>query len=451
MTQEPIAEVERCYLSACLIDDGALDFYLRSQIGPEAFTDEFHQLVVGKMVAFREAGRAFDIASLARELSACGEMNRLDMLASLAWLVETTAYAKTHWGQILDSWRMRNFKAQALKLSTLAGGEKWEDVEGKVREAAQTLLDTRHVEARRSQMEVAQAAIDDSQRIIDGKPVLNSVPITTGIYCIDRYCRPLDVATGDFNCILFAKTSVGKSSLMAGIVGHNVLGGKRVVVFLGETSHDGLLRQMAGQIARCSIDPYELSRETYDAQRRYMETLERLKGYHDGRLTVYDDDFYIEDVVARSKAVAKEFGSVDLVVIDHLHCLKARKPFPANAERIRFNYMSGELKPLGKELGCPVLTLAQPNRMFKTENRPPNRSDLKETGNLEDDADRILALHLPREDSNGVEQNEYSDCPEIICHQLKFRRGRTCSVVLRFDKAHTRFYDPDEEGRTYGP
>lgn len=445
MSEEPIRLIERCYLSSVFKDEGCLNHYLRSGIGPEAFSEPFHQLIVGKMSELAEKAVSVDIATLARHLASCGEMNRFDLLVEIEEAVETAMNSKSHWLEIVDAWRMRNFKAQTMKLELLAKQEKWSDVEAEVAGIAATLSDDRLEDDRRTQVEVAQSAIDERKRVMEGKPVLNSNPIYTGIECVDRFCRPLDTATGDFNNILFAATSIGKSSLMAGIVRHNAFRKMRIAAFLGETNHEGLLYQMAGQQVRAAIDSYEFCQEPMDRQVAFLECLEDIRDLHGKTLFVYDDDFYMEDILGRCRKIEREFGKIDLIVIDHLHCLKTRKAF--KDERLRFNYMSGEIKPLGKRHNCPVLALAQPNRMFKTENRVPQLSDLKETGNLEDDADRIWALHLPLEDSEGMSQDRYSDNPQIQLHQLKFRRGRPCSVNLRMEKRYTRFYDEKQERR----
>lgn len=436
---EPLAEIESCYLSACLLDEGCLDLYRCSGLPLDLMQGEFTQLALAKMLELSDKGASVDIASLAKEFSASGHSRELLAVAGLFGRVETTAHAKSHFAILRDGWHMREYRQKLQKLQGFAGEEKWEDVREKVQAAAAAIVDVGRGEERRSQREVALSAVTECDRLIEGRPLVGSKPIETGIGCIDRFCRPLDVATGDFNCILFAATSTGKSSLMAGIVGHNVAKGLRVAVFLGETSHENLVWQMAGQRARVSVDHRDFQTEPRNRQAALRAELDSLVAAHDRNLWVYDDEFYWETVAARCRRLNREVGGLDLVVIDHLHCLRTKEKF--RDERLRFNYMSGEIKPLAKSLNCPILVLAQPSRDFKTAARPPLLSDLKESGNLEDDADRVWALYLPPEDSQGIEQSRYSDCPEIELHQIKFRRGSPCTLRLRFERRYTRFYE----------
>jgi replicative DNA helicase len=288
-----------------------------------------------------------------------------------------------------------------------------------------------------SQSDRAMAAISNREDIMNGKERKSSVEVSTGIDCIDRYCRPLSTGTGDFNCLLFAATSTGKSSLMAQMVTHNVFRNLKVAVFLGETNFKGLIEQMAGQLSRVSIDEHDFKNELADRQKHYMDNLEDIASRCGHNLFIYDDRFYIEDIVNRCKTLEIEEGKLDFVVIDHMHCLKTRQKF--TDERLKYNYISGQLKPLGIELDCPILCLAQPSRSLKSGDRPPMLSDLKESGNLEDDADRVWALWQPSKDSNGMDQERKSPHPEIKLFQLKFRRGRVTDVTLKLEKQYTVF------------
>lgn len=155
---------------------------------------------------------------------------------------------------------------------------------------------------------------------------------------------------------------------------------------------------------------------------------------------IYDDQFVIEDIIRRCRDIQKTHGKLDMVLIDHLHQLKTMKPF--KDERLRYNHMSSLMKPLSMELKCPVIVIAQPSRGLKTENRPPKLSDLKESGSLEDDADRIWGIFIPEKDGNQVDQFGSLE-PEGIIYQLKFKKGHQGSAKVRFHKKYTLFADEE--------
>lgn len=437
-TVEPLADIETRFVSAIFKDPEVLSLLERANLGPEIVVSPFLNDVLTLCFLFRVEGRELDFTSFYHE--AMKEPFALpDALADLLTAADTSFHAKSDLKIMIKDYKRRMIKTQASTLSGLADDAEFDEnsaaAQALIREIADVEIGSRPL----SQSDRAQEAIDGRRKLIDGTEDAKIVRIETGIDCIDRYCRPLSVSTGDFNCLLFAATSTGKSSLMAKMVSHNVFRNLKVAVFLGETNFRGFVEQMAGQLSRVSIDEYDFKREPDDRQQAYMENLESIASHCGSNLWIYDDRFKIEDIVNRCKELASDEGGLDFVVIDHMHCLKTRRKF--TDERLKYNYISGELKPLGIELGCPILCLAQPSRALKTTDRPPMLSDLKESGNLEDDADRVWALWMPPKDSHGQEQERKSPHPQIKLYQLKFRRGRVTDVTLKLEKQYTVFTD----------
>jgi replicative DNA helicase len=271
-----------------------------------------------------------------------------------------------------------------------------------------------------------------------GEKPANSKPIYTGMNSLDHWLRPLDLATADYYNLIFGISGNGKSSLAHMMFADSLKRGYRCAAFLGEVTADQMIKAIASQTVKLDLLNYEMEREDKRADFRLI--ISKLKKLWNERMFIYDDNFVIEEIVRRCRSLAKDYGKLDLVVIDHLHQLRCMKSF--KDERLRYNYMSSLIKPLSMELKCPIVVVAQPNRTLKTENRPPRKSDLKETGNLEDDADRIWGIHIPEKDSQGMDQFGSID-PEGIIYQLKFKKGLETSARVRFLKKYTLFEDLD--------
>lgn len=438
-------DAEKLFFSAVFLDEGVFDLYASSGFGPTVFEQRFSQALAATISELQTKGKSIDLATVYTAIDAHEDIPNALPLLEYNGLVETTMHAKNHFRLVVESYRMRSLREKSQKLAVLAESKLWDDIKDKVSAIGTDLADTTEQEEARSQKEALKQVIDDRKRLMEGKEPLNSKPIKTGIPCVDRFLRPFDTATSDFNNILFAQQGTGKSSLMSMIVSENVRSGKKAAVFLGETNREGLYAQMCSQITRCAMDGHDFQKEPSDRQRSFVAMLEQMENALDERLWVYDDDFYIESIISRCNALHRKGVDLDLIVIDHLHCCHSKRDFKTTREE--FNYLSGCIKPLGKSMNCPVLALAQPNRMFKSGDRPPKCSDLKETGNLEDDADRIWALWLPPKDDTGMEQDEFTPCPQVQLHQLKFKRGKTGRVNLRFEKKYTLFTDDTTKGQ----
>ena len=100
-------------------------------------------------------------------------------------------------------------------------------------------------------------------------------------------------------------------------------------------------------------------------------------------------------------------------------------------------------KDLAVSLGIPVVLLAQVSREVEKESRVPRLSDLRESGNIEQDADRVLFIHLPQENSEGQPQtvnDQHLTTLEVELVQAKGRDNGCASVKMAFHRPTTKFH-----------
>lgn len=123
-----------------------------------------------------------------------------------------------------------------------------------------------------------------------------------------------------------------------------------------------------------------------------------------------------------------------LVVIDYLQLMRGTNPKDKRVEQM--GEISRELKLMAREFRLPVIALSQLNRSSDSrQDKRPMMSDIRDSGNIEQDADVILLLY--REDYYDKEQP--SNVIEI--NVAKQRNGRTGLVQLAFLKEFNRFAD----------
>lgn len=129
----------------------------------------------------------------------------------------------------------------------------------------------------------------------------------------------------------------------------------------------------------------------------------------------------------------KQAQSLRLVVIDYLGLMKLDGRKGATKSEFVGDVTRG-LKQLAGDEGVVVVLLAQLNRGLESrDNKRPVLSDLRDSGEIEQDADSILFLYR-----HGYYQKDYrQDLAEIII--AKQRNGPPERVLVKWTGAHTLF------------
>lgn len=156
---------------------------------------------------------------------------------------------------------------------------------------------------------------------------------------------------------------------------------------------------------------------------------------------------YAEDLrMEVQKKVDK--GECSLLVVDYLQLLNVRKRTSGDTERV--GAVSRAMKALTLEFGIPVIALAQVNR--KSENgakTAPSMSELRSSGEIEQDADTVILLHKPEntgddtvlpEHARLFNEMERAGKEYMVAHVAKQRQGQTGRVRFGFDPAHMRYF-----------
>ena len=165
------------------------------------------------------------------------------------------------------------------------------------------------------------------------------------------------------------------------------------------------------------------------------------RALHDfGRLHLLVDDasFDAESLVKKAKAAAGRLSDSQLpalgcIVVDYIQLVEAH----AANRALEIGQVTRALKRLARELKVPVLALSQLNRGVENRvNKRPNMSDLRESGNIEQDADLIMFLY--RDDYYNAE-SEHAGTVEVIV--AKNRHGSSGMTRLAFIADRVMFGD----------
>lgn len=111
-----------------------------------------------------------------------------------------------------------------------------------------------------------------------------------------------------------------------------------------------------------------------------------------GNIFINDKFWNIDDLYLYCLAQSRRF-KIDYIIIDYIQQITARR---MESETLKIGYISQRLKELSRTLNIPVIALSQLNRDIETRpSKMPILSDLKASGNLEQDADVCIMMYNP--------------------------------------------------------
>ncbi|MGG3468994.1 replicative DNA helicase [Neobacillus pocheonensis] len=141
---------------------------------------------------------------------------------------------------------------------------------------------------------------------------------------------------------------------------------------------------------------------------------------------------------SKVRKMRKQYGEQKriMVVIDYLQLIKG-DPVHKQNRQAEISEISRALKTMARELNVVVIALSQLSRGVESrEDKRPILSDLRESGQIEQDADLIAFLYR---DDYYTRDTTQKDSMEIIL--AKHRNGPTGTVKLGFNKEYGQFVD----------
>jgi replicative DNA helicase len=223
-------------------------------------------------------------------------------------------------------------------------------------------------------------------------------------------------------------TGSGKSAAALQIAQHTAAQGVGVAIFSLEMSAKEILDRAA--CSRAGIDSKKLERgtlsqvERYEFQRAMAELNE---------LPVFIDDSTNCTLPAMHAALRKHMQkhAIGLLIIDYLQLMQILGKKENRTQEV--TEISRGMKLAAREFGVPVIVLAQFNRGPAAEKREPQLHDLRESGSIEQDSDKVIFLH--------PKTKAAPDAPlEVSMIVAKQRNGRSRRYLdMLFFEQYTRF------------
>lgn len=276
----------------------------------------------------------------------------------------------------------------------------------------------------------------------ENEHLFDSIP--TGLSNLDRISGGLPL--GEL-IIIGARPAMGKTALLISIMANSINNKNEPIAYFSlENSAQSIMLRLLSLISEIShhklislhLEPYEINL-----------ILEKTKKLAEANITIEDNCFTIDDIISQTYFLVKEKG-IKMIIIDYLQLVQCRGKMGREQEVAK---VCRELKALARKYNIAVLVSSQLSRAVETRggDKRPQLCDLRESGAIEQDADKVLFLHRPEyynitEDS---EANSTKGIAEIIV--AKNRGGVVDSVKVRFKGQFSSFLDLESFGEILAP
>jgi len=220
--------------------------------------------------------------------------------------------------------------------------------------------------------------------------------------------------------IIGARPSQGKSGLGFQIATAVAEYGKAHIFSL-EMDHESIVARQASISLNKPLDYIQSGAAGLQDLNHAKSLLERLNCVIDDRpsLNIYQ--------ICDAARMQNRKSRTDLIVVDYIQIVATDQSDYSRA--VALGKVSSELKNLAKELRIPIIALSQLNRSSEfREDGTPQLSDLKESGQLEQDADVVLLIHRSKDIPTSA---------KVIV--AKNRNGPTGEIEMQFAAAQCRF------------
>ncbi|MGP6139603.1 replicative DNA helicase [Jeotgalibaca sp. A127] len=230
--------------------------------------------------------------------------------------------------------------------------------------------------------------------------------------------------------VVGARPGVGKSAFMNNLTiqaaGMNE--GVATDIFTLEMTKKQLVSRFLSNLAE--VNSYRMAKAATMLNEKEKEKVRaKMKWLQSNDIKIYNKQHNVDDIVReiRKRAEGRGVGKY-IAMIDYLQLVTVTDQ---NKNRhLQVGEVTRKLKLLGNELNVPIVLLSQLNRGLEhRQDKRPTKADLRESGDIEQDADIILFLH-PDDEDEGL--------TNVIV--AKNRDGQAdISVPFRFFKSTGRF------------
>jgi len=415
-----------------------------AEVTPPEFCHPALRVIFEAIVALDSDSQPIDAVSVANRMRGDGTFDRLnaaggdEYLTDLMCKVVTVENHAYHARIVRSKARRRRYAELTDELRVLAYDADTGDDEF-FSQVDAALLDLQRGDVVKQQARHVNPLLNESIRDIERRYENRHNPaalgITTAFSELDRTTTGLH--PGEL-WIIAARPSMGKSAFAGNMAVAQSARGFPGLVFSLEMSNLSLVERMLaceGRVDAQSMRSGHLTGDDWKAISRTGDVLARRPLWVDDEGTL--DIIGIRSRARRWRLTEGASGSPCVVIVDYLQLVSAQSRRGELDREREIAAVSRGLKALAKEINGAVVALAQLNRKCEERsNKRPILSDLRDSGQIEQDADVIAFLY--RDEVYEPKTQDKGICEVIIAKQ---RNGPIGTTRLGWQPRFGRFVD----------
>lgn len=410
-----MTEAEVGVIGCVLINNDSM-FKVYNKLKPEMFSTEFCQDAYAEMLAMYDRGENINVVSLSQALENHKwepEMIAGELKECISATPVSTAM-KSYADAVIKDWRARETKNLFQRVSLRPC-----DIDGSI---AEVLARLEEIQGNKLvQSKTMKQIVTENQGNYFNEHVGEGL-IKTGFYELDDCLGGLE--GGDIT-VIGARPGVGKSAIVTQMIGQMAKKGYNIGYYNMEMNESQVYERFVSRLSKIGLTRVRRAKAFLNGEKEQFEAANNeLAGYN---ITISTGAKSISEIRAECR-----HQRYDVIVIDYLQLIKADRRFSNRASEV--GDISKAIKALAMELHVPIILLSQLNRLSEQkETREPTMSELRESGDIEQDASNIILLW------NLDEERKYKGLKVE-----KQRQGTSIREVLKFDGDYMEFTERKE-------
>lgn len=392
-------EAEQAVLGSMILSEQAILAVLEI-LDAQDFYRPVHQELFDSICAIRARKEPVDHISITEELRKRGKLEDCggtEYLFRLTDIIFSIPNAEHYANIVAKKSARRKIITACIEVSGYAYNEDVEDPQERFLQVALQCCRTK-TPGWSGTRDAASEAFNRINDLLEGIVPEDQIPY--GIRPLDK--RIDGVGPGAELTIIAGRPSAGKSSLVIEPLLNCLEMGFRVGVVSLETDRARLMQRIIARKAH--IDTRKLRHGGYDADEK-KELRKRLSAttnemyLFDDLMRQYDRSITLSELQNKVRQLVAQYENdprpVKMIVVDYLGLIRLDGKARISEYDLTTKVVNG-LKDLTVDTKVPLVALCQLRRPEKgQESKPPTMNDLRSSGQIEADADKIILVHNP--------------------------------------------------------